>query len=355
MKILHSDTRKGEVTVIPEHLDDLWDLSTIIEKGDLLKAQTVRKIKIGESTERSGSIVKKTVTLTIQVEQIDFSPQTQSSLLRVGGAIAEGFEDIPKGSHHTISIEPHMKITFQKHPWPAYAWNKLQQAAKTKQAPVLLCVMDREEAHIARLKPYGYEVLTTIKGDVAKKRDDHHKQDTFYKEILTYLEEQDRQTPVDAILIASPAFWKEDFKKAAKDHPLTKKMTLATVSSSDATAFNELLKRQEVKQVLQQDRISKEMKLVEEVLTEISKGTLGVYGLQEVKRSIEHGATKCILITDMFIKEAREQKRYAPIEALLKQAEMIKAEVHLISSMHDSGKRLDGLGGIAGILRYQMR
>ena len=48
---------------------------------------------------------------------------------------------------------------------------------------------------------------------------------------------------------------------------------MATCSSVDKTGINEVLKRPEIKEALKQDRITKEISLVEELLAEISKNT----------------------------------------------------------------------------------
>ena len=38
----------------------------------------------------------------------------------------------------------------------------------------------------------------------------------------------------------------------------------------------------------------------------------------------------------------------------MKAVENAKGIVHIINSDHEGGKKLDGLGGVAGILRYRM-
>ena len=59
MKLIHSDIKKGIVKVKVENLDDLWYLNRIIEKNDFIKGKTLRKIKIGEETQRKQKTIKK--------------------------------------------------------------------------------------------------------------------------------------------------------------------------------------------------------------------------------------------------------------------------------------------------------
>ncbi|MBU0536090.1 MAG: mRNA surveillance protein Pelota, partial [Nanoarchaeota archaeon] len=107
--------------------------------------------------------------------------------------------------------------------------------------------------------------------------------------------------------------------------------------------------------VLKKDRITKEMKLVEELLSEISKEGIAAYGPKEVKSAVELGAVKSFLITDSCVQETREKGEYNKTESMMKLVEQNKGDIYIISSEHDGGKKLNGLGGIGAILRYKIR
>jgi stalled ribosome rescue protein Dom34 len=59
MKLINLDTKKGEAKIKIENLDDLWYLSHITDVGDYIKGKTIRKVKIGEDTDRKKAIIKK--------------------------------------------------------------------------------------------------------------------------------------------------------------------------------------------------------------------------------------------------------------------------------------------------------
>jgi len=59
MQITHKNLKKGEVKVKIDNLDDLWYLSHIIDIGDLIKGQTIRKVRIGDKDDRKSEIIKK--------------------------------------------------------------------------------------------------------------------------------------------------------------------------------------------------------------------------------------------------------------------------------------------------------
>ena len=352
MKLVHSDFKKGEAKVKIENLDDLWYLNQIIDSKDLVKGKTLRKIKVGLEGQRKQDSVKKPVFLLIEVEKMEFSKT--SNILRISGTVKEGPEDIPLGSYHTFSIEENSIITIIKQNWLRFQIDKLKEASRESGAKILICVHDREEAYFAMMKKYGYQLLSEIKGNVQKKDDEQKVESTFYKDVARQLEEYNKRYELSKIIVASPAFWKEDLMKEVSNEELKRKIILATCSSVGENAINEVLKRPETEEALKQDRISKEFKLVEGLLAEISKNNLASYGLGETEDAAESGAVRILLLTDAFIQKSREENKYNKIEEIMKIVDKTKGDVVIISSEHEAGKKLNGLGGIAAILRYKI-
>ncbi len=352
MKQLYLDLKKGAAKLKIENLDDLWYLSQIIDIGDLVKGKTIRKIKIGKEGDRKQAIVKKPIFLKIKIEKIEFSKT--SGTLRTLGIITEGPEDIQKGEHHTFNLEPNIIFTLIKERWLKYQLDRLKEACKEKTSKILIVVMDREEANFALLKKYGYELLINIKGKVKKKDVEERLEGNFYPEIIKKLEEYVKRYNIVKIILASPAFWKEDLMKEITNEELKKKIIPATCNSTGKNGINEVLRRPEVKAALHEDRIAKEIGLVEELLSEISKNNLAVYGLKDTENAVNAGAIKTLLITDSMIQKAREKNSYEKIDNMMKITDSMKGSINIISSEHEGGKKLNGLGGIAAILRYKL-
>ncbi len=353
MKLLKQDFKHGIIKLQVENLDDLWYLSTIIEPKDLVSASTVRKIKLGKGEERKPQLKTRKVFLKLEVEKVEFHETTDA--LRILGVIKEGPEDIPLGSHHTFNIEVNNIITVQKEKWLRYQKEKLIEASKVETPKILMVVFDREQAFFALLKKYGYQLLSEISGEVIKKGEPSKaKVKNFYFEIIEQIEDYVKRYKIERIIVSSPAFWKEEFMKNLKDENLRKKITTATCSSVDKTAFNEILKRTETQAVLKQDRISKELNLAEQLLFEISREGLAAYGFDETKQAAEAGAIKTLLVTDRLIKKMREKGEFDKLDKIMKLVDKSKANIHIICSDNDAGKKLDGLGGIAAILRFKI-
>jgi len=350
MKIISQNLKKNEIKVRVDNLDDLWYLSHIIEPKDTIKGQTLRKIKIGDQEQRKAQAIKKKVFMAIEAEKIEFNEDQ----LRVSGKVSEGPEDVPKGSYHTFSFEEGTIAAIIKEKWLKFQLDRLKEAVAFQQPAILICVLDREEAIFALSKRAGYSILTSIEGEVQKKEERVIAKGSFYEDIINLLKEYSSRYKTEHIILASPAFWKEELAHHIKDENLKKKITLATCSSVSENAIGEILRRPETKEVLKKDRISKETNLVEELLAEISKKGLGAYGSEEVEKAANAGAVKTLLITDACIHKKREQGKYELLDSIMKTVDATKGEVHIISSEFEGGKKLDGLGGIGAILRYKL-
>lgn len=350
MKILHKSKHKKEIFVIPENLDDLWVLSQSIDPGDVVSSFTERKIKLGNGgDDRKVTVIKKRILLDINTEKADFHQYTGD--LRISGKIREGKEDISAGSYHTLNIEPGTEIHILKKEWMEYQVKKIEEYSK-KRDLVLVCTMDRENATIFKILSYGHEIIANLKGDVQKKDLIENKGSDFFEEIVKTLEDEDKKNSYDRIIIASPQFWHTYISKYLKISSISNKTSLAVCNAVGENGVNEIMKSTELCSILNNTRSAKEINLVNDLLKNIHKGSLSAYGLAETSEAIAKGAGKELLITEKLIKTTREAGTFSEIEQLLKMAEQTQCEIHIISSDHQGGKSLDGLGGIAAITRY---
>jgi len=352
MKIIHKDIRKGVLKIRIQNQNDLWYLSHIVEEGDMLSGKTQRKIKIGEEGDRNQRTAVKKVFLKIDVEKLEF--HKYSDKLRASGKVVEGPDDISKGSYHTLTLEPTVEITIEKEKWLKFQLDKLSEAEKEKDVNIMLCLFDREKAVFAELKNYGFEMLTEIAGNVQKKDSPEKVKSSFYQDIVKQLKEYDAKNNYAKIVVASPAFWKEYLMQLLERDELKKKILTAGCNSVDVDGVNEVLRRPEVVTALKEDRVVREINDVEELLTAINKDGAVVYGLKETEAAVNAGAAKKLLIADSLLRSSREDGTYEKIDAMLKSVDQMKGAISIISSEHDGGKKLDGLGGIGALLRYKL-
>lgn len=349
MQIIHSDFKIGLVKLKIETTDDLWYLSHLIDVGDLLTGRTTRKMKIGEG--ENAKVVKKILVLTIQAESIDFSET--GTTLRINGKVKEGPEEVPRESYHALELEENTEFSIQKKNWLGYQKQKLQESCE-KKTTYLLCLFDREECLFAITKKSGYEVILKLTGEVPKKTKTVEIKKDFQEEIIKVLTQYQERYHPENIILASPAFYKEDLFKKITSPELRKKIVLSISSDISESSINEVLRRPELTQILKSNRARLEQLIVEEVLSEISKDGLVSYGWNDVKKTVEAGAVKTFLVTDDFIQKKRKEGKYEELDRLMKQVDSTDGKIHLLSSEHESGKKLGGLGGIAALLRFKI-
>lgn len=351
MQCIYQDPKRGIVKLKVTNLDDLWYLSHILTQRDRVKGKTYRKIKLGSESDRNTRVIKKPFILEIEVEKVEFHKTL--NILRVTGKTVEALEDIPKGSFHTLNIEPDSIITITK-TWLSYQKEKLLESLKEIKSTILICVLDREEATLAVIKPFGFDIIGELTGEVQKKAYDYKETKNFYKEVKEALENADKIYRPEHIIVASPAFWKDEVLKEIKDKELKKKIVLAVCNTIGKPGIQEVLKREELKTILKEEKIAKETKLVEQILKELSTNGKAVYGIKEVKEAVNIGAVELVLVTDKLIHKTREENTYEELDTILKAVDQQKGSIHIISSEHQAGEQLDGLTGIAAIVRFKI-
>ena len=346
MQFITSDFKKGFAKLKVNDKDDLWYLSQLIDRGDIIKGKTTRKIKIGEG--ENAKSVKKTFTLTIAAETVEL---TEISL-RINGKVKEGTEEVPKDSYQSIALEEGSEFTIVKERWLEYQKQKLQEACE-KRYEYLLCLFDREEALFALSKKFGYEILTTLSGEVQKKSKIVEVKKDFQEEIIKILEAYHERYRPSNIILASPAFYKEDLYKKIPASDFKKKLVLAVCSDISERSLDEVMRRPELAEVLKHSRARQEQLLTEELLKEISKNEKAAYGWTEVRDAAQSGAVLKLLLTDDFIQQKRTSGEFVEVDSCMKTVDSLQGEIHIIASKGESGKKLNGLGGIAAILRYK--
>ena len=349
MKIISFNRKEGVAKIRVDTLDDLWHLSKIIETSDHISGEIKRKVKLSGEEERAKSVVKLYFA-KILVKKI----KLEASVLKVSGEIMEGSEELQIGAAHTLDIFTGDTIKIEKI-WKEYQIRRMEEAEKASKAPkAIVCVLDDEQAHIAALTASGFQYLGGFELRLAKKRF-VEKADPGLGKVVAEILRLNAESNPNTIVIASPIFWKENLVKALveKDAKIAKKLKMEGVSTGTKRALTELINRGVLEKVLKSSQVQQEFELIETLMTEIAKKGLAVYG-KDVIPAVEAGAVKTLLFTDRIIEKAREQEKFSEFEKLIDAVEQQGGEVHIISTDYEAGEKLDGLGGIAALLRFKL-
>lgn len=340
MRILRIDRKTGEASMIPETLDDLWHLERIVEPGDFAEARTFRSVKLGTSEER------KPVFIRVKVEKIEFAKY--ANRLRLTGKIVQGnpVEFIQLGKYHTIEAEKGEKITIIKE-WKAHHIKRLREAEKEAKRPkIRIIVMDDEKALTALVMGYGVEYGPELYCE-ARKMDEkfEEKKLKYYSEIAAEIAGHEER-----YVVAGPGFEKDNFRKylERKNAELLKRIVFENVSYAERNGVNELLKRGLVGKLIGEARIEKETELIDKIMMHINKDDgLAAYGSEAVGSAVGLGAAEVVLVLDELLRTDKN------IEKLAEDADK-RSVVVVFSSEAEPGNMLNGLGGIAALLRFRV-
>lgn len=343
MKVLKIDKKTGEITCIPETMDDLWHLEKIISKGDIVFGSTDRKIKPskeGEKTER--------IKLFIELEVTEVHFQEFSENLRINGIILGGKpeEFIELKSHQSIEITPSEKIRLAKKELKQWQIDRLKKAADTSAAAKLLVILlDDEQAELAFINNYSISKKATIKEKRLGKRYTQEKSE-YFDEILQKIIILEPKK----ILLAGPGFVKENLKKFIETKKIKGMPTvlIENTNSIGDTGFNELTKQGKLDRIEKELVLSKETKTIEEFLACLAKGK-AEYGEENVKKAIGIGAVEKIILAETFLMQNRDSA-----ETLLDLGEKYGCISEIISARNPNEKQITGMGGVVAILRYKL-
>ena len=86
---------------------------------------------------------------------------------------------------------------------------------------------------------------------------------------------------------------------------------------------------------------------MDEVFLRISRNGAVAYGDAEVRDAVDFGAAETVIISDSRLRDGS-------LSRTIEDAERLGASVVVLSSEFEPGKRLEGLGGSAALLRYKI-
>ncbi len=344
MQLLKIDKKNNFFEVVPDNMDDLWHLERIIETGDVVSAKTERKVK---PREEGMQATKENVFYDIQAEKIEF--HESSGHLRVLGVIVGGHPEelVELKAHHSIDIFPEKSIKVKKSLLKNHQIDRLKQAQKASgRGMTLLVVLDDEAADFAVLKEFGFEQKGKIaSGKSGKQFKSDEKENLFFEKIIKKVQE----IAPEKTVIAGPGFTKTNLKKFIDDKRIKLPAFFEHTNSTGITGLNELIKDGTIDKIVSEMQIVKETKLVEQVLAELGKQHgLAVVSFAEVEKAVLATSVAHLLLGDVFLLSNREKA-----EKILSETEQAGGEIHIVSSKSDAGKKLNGLGGVAALLRFR--
>ncbi|KAI1609107.1 translation factor pelota [Exophiala viscosa] len=384
------DDGGGNVTLCPEEPEDMWHAYNLIRPKDLLTASAVRRVTTESASTGSTASQRVHTNLTVRVKSLDFDPQ--AGQLHVSGQIARENRYTKIGQFHTLDLELNRNFTLEKvidgpdggEGWDSVARAQLEEAIdQTRGTEAVAVVMQEGLANICFITQFQTVLRQRVEVSVPRKRagagraGDHDKGmqkffntvlDTLMRQLEGLLEGKDSSTSFP-ILLASPGFTAAGFLRYINEtaaskgdkvlQELVKRKAFVVIHSSSGHlhSLNEVLKSPEVLVRLKDTKYARETALMDDFFTMLRKDDgRAWYGPKEVETAVDKGAVGrgggVLLINNALFRSQDIGTRRRWVRLVDRVREVEGGEVRVLSGDHESGKRLEGLGGIAAILTF---
>lgn len=351
MKLLGKDVAAGLLALKLDALEDLWTLRTLIAPGDRVTADTVRTADLagGGDKVREGKAEKRPMRLGVRADSVEWHDFDDH--LRVLGPIEAGPQDM--GRHHTLALKPDgMEVQIQKRgALQGWQLRLVEEAVAGSTAPqVLLLAIDDAEAQFAILAPRGMKILGTLPANIPGKRHAGaaEAKARFYEETARSLK-LFRVPATLPLIVVGPGWWRDEFldQIRSREPALVAGALSEGTSQGGRVGLQEAIRRGVAERVAADHRVAVETRLVDEAYERIANGKPVAYGSEAVGAAIAAGAIETLLVTDQLV-------RSGTWDANLRAAEQGRARITLVSTGHEAGARLAGLGGAAALLRFAL-
>ncbi len=341
MKVVKFYESSGALKLRADSMEDLWAIQRIIFVGDLVKSESVRRFKGSEKD--TGEL--KDVVIRLRVEKTELDKN--AARLRIMGKIVEGrpLEYIRLNSYHTLNIAPGDTLEITKVEWHDYLIQVIKNAVRDSKKPRLgIIALDDEKALPAYLYGYGIDFKDEIYSRLSKRmspKDFAEQQVKYFNELIKLAGDMS----ADIIVMAGPGFTKDELKKYAETKGLLKKIPkrffFFKISNVERSGIYELIRSEDVSELLEGERIRQEFRLMAEFLEGLGSGR-SKSGEKEVKEAIENYSAKTILVNDSVLSDQK-------MKELLALAEKAGLKIEIFNSEDELGRQLHSFKDVASI------
>eukprot|EP00771_Trimastix_marina_P002363 gnl/Trimastix_PCT/3493.p1 GENE.gnl/Trimastix_PCT/3493~~gnl/Trimastix_PCT/3493.p1 ORF type:complete len:379 (+),score=115.49 gnl/Trimastix_PCT/3493:58-1194(+) len=366
MKILKraiESDRSGYIYMLPEEIDDMWHAYNLIQVGDQIQSRTMRRIQKGSIATESQRIQ---LTLRIEVSRIEFDPS--GCELRITGQNVLQSEHVKMGQFHTMTLERNRAFSINKPRWDAMHFEHLDLATDPRKSAEVACVLMGEGlAHICLITHALTHVRQRISMPIPRKnaRGSTHGQamTRFYDAVICALQQHVDFEVVKCVVVASPAFIKDDFYKYMLGRPGDQcgalhrnrsKFVLVHSSSGHMQVLKEVLAAPAVQHLVQDTKAAGEVHALNAFYEMLSQDPdRALYGPRHVAYAHSLGAIQTLLLSDSLFRNADVRQRQHFVR-MVQEVRRGGGSAHVFSQMHVSGEQLAQLTGIACITRYPL-
>lgn len=389
MKVLEKDyaaNQTGRVKMMAEEADDVWLLYNLIFPGDVVTADTTRKVHLESgATKKKNTTARVKLTLPVKVTCRDF--HKDSSTLRVHGRTLEPNPHVAAGSFHTLTLQTNKPFDLHKKLWGPPAIETLREATEnstssssSSDADVAVVVL--QQNHQAEIHLIGKGVTTrcskieaSSQSHSRKGSSNNKENNAFFREVFGALVKHVDFNVVKSVVIASDDndgsrnTKKDEFRRFVVSEARRLRMKLIEENKSRIVVagcknnnnnngefdWREVLGDSAVMKVIKESGVGVEIRAMRELWEMVTNDDSGraCYGRRNVESAVEMRAIDTLLISDDLYRNAETgtRQRYRGLVRSVKEG---GGKALVYPSMHVSAPQLDQLTGVAAILRFPL-
>jgi protein pelota len=345
--------KQGTCRLTVESPDDLWTLRRLLSPGDVVVSKSSRVSKREGDYTRPDKGERIKVMIALRVEEVKLDSSV--GRVRIRGKIIEASdESVSKAGSHSLLISPGQELTLKKEDWRP-SDTRILNSSTTSERRFLLVAIDRRDAGVGLLAGSHLTIVSTLESGASGKGGSNTKEvdmQPYFRKVLELLKATWRDG--DVIVVAGPGNTKLTMDNLLKRDPdLRKNETLVEgfdLSGSDGVRA--LVKSEGFRKVAKDSVLVEVQESVEEAIRRISRGEKRVaYTLPRVSEAAAAGAVeKCIVSDDVFANNIDENQLVSTLNTIEEKG----GKVFLCDSSLETGKQVSALGGIVGVLRYDI-
>lgn len=346
VRLIHQDTATGLLKLRLETPSDMWRIARLIRSGERVGASTTRRDPEAPADALAAHRDRRRVWLVVVAEQVEFHEFSRH--VRVTGPIVEGPFDI--GRHHTLDLVEGDEVSLQKESLPSSDRALLSEGFASAGEPrVVIASVDWGESTIVRMRGRAIEPVADVNRTIAGKRfgatQGERDRGAYVEELLGLLLKEAPEATV--LIVAGPGFLKEEIAKrlTEKSPDLRKKLRVYPTSEAGRVGLDELLRSGKAAESLAGTVAAEEADLVEQLVTALGGGKRAAVGPKEVAEAVDAGAAETILVLEDLVRDPG-------VAATLDEARDARARIFIVRAGGTGGKRLESLGKIGALLRY---
>ncbi|KMV66500.1 PelA-like RNA-binding protein [Encephalitozoon cuniculi EcunIII-L] len=333
----------GSIKMVPEHQDDIYVLSSVIDAGDMVTSATTRKIQIDGKTQQ-----RMMLTLKIKIETINVD--LESCTIYLKGRTVVINEYVKLGSYHTIDITLGQSFELEKEEWPAMSIKLLKEATRPQPETAFIVFYERECV---------VSIVTRSKISIVLKQETKNRK---FANIIKALEKYVGK--VNLFVVASMFEIRNDFNKAVQASKELKeasgsfcvvKVPPECRGCSNSKVINTILTDKDLSKTFQGIQYIDDLREIDDFFVRFAKGSeLVCIGMEDIREAMNYGALKRLMVTDEKMKPADVEER-RKMEMFCKEVQAMNCKISVIPIAHFSGERLKDMGGVCAVLKFNYR